>query len=62
MKILKYLYKGNQVELGWNEINEEVARREADDGQYTIEEDGQPEPGVKETADDVINALLGVTE
>lgn len=62
MKILKYLYKGNQVEMGWNEINEEVARHEADDGQYTIEEDGQPEPEVKETTDDVINALLGVTE
>lgn len=61
MKILKYLYKGNQVEMGWNEINEEVARHEADDGQYTIEEDGQPEPEVKETTDDVINALLGVT-
>ena len=61
MKILKYLYKGNQVEMGWNEINEEVARREADDGQYTIEEDGQPEPEVKETTEDVINALLGVT-
>lgn len=50
------------VEMGWNEVNEEIAKREACNGEYTIEDDGQPEPEAKETTDDVVNALLGVTE
>ena len=49
------------VEMGWNEINEEVAKAEAYNGEYTIEDDGQPEPDTT-TADDVLNALLGVSE
>ena len=32
------------VSLGWNESNEELAKREAYNGEYTIEDDGQPEP------------------
>lgn len=32
------------VTMGWNEINEEIAKREAYNGEYTIEDDGQPEP------------------
>lgn len=59
MKIIKYLFNGNPVEMGWNETNEEIAKREADDGKYTIKDDGQPEP--VETTDDILNALLGVT-
>ena len=58
MKIIKYLFDGNPVEMGWNEANEEIAKQEADNGEYTIEENGQPEP--VETVDDVLNALLGV--
>ena len=34
----------NSVEMGWNEANEEIAKREAYNGEYTIEDDGQPEP------------------
>ena len=45
--------------MDWNEINEETAKREAYNGEYTIEDDGQPEP--VETTDDILNALLGVT-
>lgn len=60
MKIIKYLFNGNPVEMGWNETNEETAKREADNGAYTIEDDGQPAPEVTETTDDVLNALLGV--
>lgn len=45
--------------MGWNEVNEEIAKREAYDGKYTIEDDGQPEPDTT-TTDDVLNALLGV--
>ena len=49
------------VTMGWNEANEEIAKREAYKGEYTIEDDGQPEPEPVETTDDVLNALLGVT-
>lgn len=49
------------VEMGWNEINEEVAKHEAYNGEYIIEDDGQPEPDNSNT-DDVLNALLGVNE
>ena len=48
------------VELGWNEVNEEIAKQEAYNGEYTIEDDGQAEPVPVETTDDVLNALLGV--
>ena len=41
MKILKYLFNGNPVEMGWNEVNEEIAKREADEGKYTIDDDGK---------------------
>lgn len=47
--------------MDWNEINEETAKREAYNGEYTIEDDGQPEPEPVETTDDILNALLGVT-
>ena len=60
MKIIKYLFNGNPVEMGWNEANEEIAKKEADMGEYTSEDDGQPEPVPVETTDDVLTALLGV--
>lgn len=60
MKIIKYLYKGNPVEMGWNEVNEEIAKREADNSGYTIEDDGQEEPVAEPTTDEILNALLGV--
>ena len=50
------------VSLGWSEANEEIAKREAYNGEYTIEDDGEPEPTQEPTADDVLNALLGVSE
>ena len=59
MKIIKYVFNGNAVEMGWNEENEEIAKKEADNGEYTIEDDGEPEPANINT-DDVLNALLGV--
>ena len=49
------------VEMDWNEVNEEITKREAYNGEYTIEDDGQAEPEPVETTDDVLNALLGVT-
>lgn len=43
------------------EANEEIAKREAYNGEYTVDDDGQPEPETEATTDDVLNALLGVT-
>ena len=62
MKWLKYLYNGAEVSLGWSEENEVIAKSEADNGEYTIEDDGQPDPVVEPTAEEMLNALLGVSE
>lgn len=51
----------SEVIMGWNEANEEIAMREAYNGEYTIEDDGQTEPEVQASADDILNALLGVS-
>lgn len=32
------------VTLGWSETNEKIAKAEAYNGDYTIEDDGEPEP------------------
>ena len=32
------------VSLGWSEANEEIAQAEAYNGEYTIEDDGKPDP------------------
>jgi hypothetical protein len=32
------------VTMGWNEVNEEIAKKEAYNGEYEIIDDGQPEP------------------
>lgn len=50
------------VTMGWNEANEETAKREAYNGEYTIEDDGQPEPMAEPTTEEILNAMLGVTE
>ena len=42
--------------------NEEIAKREAYNGEYTIEDDGEPDPTQDPTTDEVLNALLGVSE
>lgn len=54
MKYLKYNLLQSTSENGkpilaehmveWNEVNVEIAKREAYNGEYTIEDDGQPEP------------------
>lgn len=49
------------VTMGWNETNEEIAKREAYNGEYTIEDDGQPEPEVQPTAEEILDAMLGVS-
>ena len=52
----------SDVSLGWSESNEELAKREAYNGEYTIVDDGEPVPEPEITTDDVLNALLGVSE
>lgn len=47
--------------LPYSETNEEIAKAEAYNGEYTIDDDGESEPIPAETTDDVLNALLGVT-
>lgn len=39
---IEQLFSG--VSLGWSEANEEIAKSEAYNGEYTIEDDGKPEP------------------
>ena len=68
MKVIKYLYKGILVEMGWNEANEETAKKEAYKGEYTIEEVEveEPAPTIEERTaalEEAINLLLeGATE
>lgn len=45
--------------MPWNEVNEEIAKREAYNGECEIIDDSQPEPDTV-TTDDVLNAMLGV--
>lgn len=52
----------SEVNLQWSEANEEIAKAEAYEGEYTIEDIslGESVPVTEPTADDVLNALLGV--
>ena len=43
--------------MTWSEANEEIAKREAYNGEYTIEDDGQPEPEAKQTPEERIAEL-----
>ena len=45
------------VTMGWSEANEEIARREAYNGEYTIEDDGQPDPADEPTDKERLEAL-----
>ena len=49
------------VTMGWNEQNEEIAKKEAYNGEYTIEDDGQPEPADALTQLDMIEAQVTYT-
>ena len=51
----------SDVDLGWSESNEEIAKREAYTGEYTIEDDGQPEPSVEPTQLDRVEAQATYT-
>lgn len=50
----------SDVTLGWSEANEELAKREAYNCEYTIEDDGEPEPVIPPTNEELAaeNKLL----
>ena len=47
--------------MPYSEANEEIARREAYNGEYTIEDDGQPDPAETPTQLDIIEAQVTYT-
>ena len=49
-----------EVSLGWSEGNEKIAKAEAYNGEYTIEDDGKPEPVIPPTNEELAaeNKLL----
>lgn len=69
MKMLVYNILQSEDENGvvlsekmmqWSEANEEIAKAEAYNGEYTIEEIEVPVPVIEPTADEILNAMLGV--
>ena len=69
MKIIKYniysivdgIENISSVEMGWSESNEETAKREAYNGEYSIEDDGRLEPAETPSQLDVIEAQVTYT-
>lgn len=49
------------VSLDWSEANEEIAKREAYNGEYTIEDDGEPDPTQEPTQLDRVEAQVTYT-
>ena len=50
-----------EVSVDYSEANEEIAKREAYNGEYTIEDDGQPEtyqPSIQEQLDAQAAAIM----
>lgn len=50
----------SEVSNEWNETNEEIAKSEAYNGEYTIEDDGEPEPEKVPTTAELANSLASV--
>ena len=49
------------ITMGWNEANEEIAKKEAYAGHYTIEDDGKPDPSLTPSQLDIIEAQVAYT-
>ena len=65
-KIIKYKYLSAEdffldVEMTWSEKNEEIAKAEAYNGEYTVEDNGEPEPAEQPTQLDRLEAQLAYT-
>ena len=50
----------SEVSNEWNETNEEIAKSEAYNGEYTLEDDGEPEPEKVPTTAELANSLASV--
>lgn len=50
----------SSVMLGWSEANEKIAKSEAYNGEYTIEDDGKPEPVIPPTNAELASSLASV--
>lgn len=48
-------------EMSWSEANEAIAKKEAHNGEYTIEDDNQPDPAEVPSQLDVIEAQVTYT-
>lgn len=68
MKIIRYKFLSEEILIDKEfrcpesslEANVEVAKSEAYNGEYTIEDNGIPAPVAEPTADEILNAMLGV--
>lgn len=49
-----------EVSIGWSEANEKIAKAEAYNGEYTIEDDGKPEPVIPPTNAELASSLASV--
>lgn len=49
------------AKMDWSEANEEIAKREAYNGEYTIEDDGQPDLAAEPTQLDRVEAQVAYT-
>lgn len=45
------------VTMGWNEVNEEIAKREAQNGEYTVEDDGEEETTASHSLETRVDTL-----
>lgn len=53
---------GYPVKMTWSESNEEIAKREAYNGEYIIEDDGQPDLADNPTEIEALDARLTYVE
>ena len=59
-KVEQQLSLGEMIVENPTEKDVENAKEYAYNGEYTIEDDGQPEPVSEPAADEILNAMLGV--
>lgn len=57
MKKLQYYFCGLVKEIPWSEVNEAIAKKEADNGEYTVEDDG-----TEETSESTLNDRVQTLE
>lgn len=61
MKKIRYSFCGHVKEISWSEINEKIAGREAENGEYTVVDDGQLEAANSPSQLDRIEAQVAYT-